>query len=193
MPLSVNPKPAGLPLSCLLALAFVWGFLEATVFFVVPDVIICVICVAYGWRHGLKAVGLAILGAIIGGVATYFWGTMDIESARAFFDILPAIGTDNMARAKATFESNHIGTDMLVGSLTSVPFKLYAGEAGAANSSLLQFVLLTPLVRLPRFAFAAILSALAHACAPNFIQAYKVPLMILFWIGFYGLYWGFAR
>jgi membrane protein YqaA with SNARE-associated domain len=181
-----------MPVSILLGLAFVWAFLEATVFFVVPDVIISIICIVYGWREGAKAVGFAILGAILGGITTYFWGKANIDAARAFFDLLPAIGPENLARAKATFEGHELGLDMLMGSLTSVPFKLYASEAGAANSSLLQFVLLTPFVRLPRFAFAALLSGMAHAYAPNFIQTNRAALIIVFWVGFYALYWGTA-
>jgi membrane protein YqaA with SNARE-associated domain len=176
----------------LLFLALVWGFGEATVFFVVPDVIISLIGLLYGWRMGGVAVLSAILGAVMGGIVIYLWGQTDIMGATAFFDQLPAIAPSTIARANREMSGDHVAFSMLMGSVTSVPYKLYAAHAGATSMPLWAFVLLTPLVRLPRFALAAIAARLASRFAPAVLHQHKIKLLVLFWIGFYALYWSIA-
>lgn len=176
----------------LFGLAFIWGLSEATVFFIVPDVIISLIALKYGMRQGLIACAASVIGAVLGGVAIFYWGASDIISARSFFDTLPAIAPSKIARASSEMSEQSFGFLMLKGSMTGVPFKLYASEAGAAGQSLLAFMLLTPLVRLPRFVIAATGAAIARRWAPALFQAHKVKLLALFWVGFYALYWSFA-
>lgn len=171
-------------LALLLLIAFIWGFSEATFFFIVPDVIISLVALTYGWRAGGLGVLAAIAGAVAGGVATYFWGKTDIDRARAFFDLLPAIAPATILRASQEVMAPDFGLAMLKGSLTGVPYKLYASEAGANELSLLHFVMLTPVVRFPRFAFAAILAAIAHRFAPPIFAAHKLKLLTLFWVVF---------
>jgi membrane protein YqaA with SNARE-associated domain len=179
-------------IAALLLLAFLWGFSEATVFFIVPDVIISLIALIYGWRAGALAVCVAIAGAVGGGTIIYYWGQGDIVSARAFFDQLPAIAPATIARATNDVSSDNFGFAMLIGSVTSVPYKLYAAEAGAAGLSLWTFILLTPLARLPRFALAAIMASLADKYTPAFLDAHRIKLWALFWAAFYALYWSLA-
>jgi membrane protein YqaA with SNARE-associated domain len=173
-------------------LALLWGFGEATIFFVVPDVIISLIALLYGWRTGAFAVLAAIMGAVVGGIVIYQWGQADISGATAFFDNLPAIAPSTIARANREMSGDHVGFAMLMGSVTSVPYKLYAAQAGATGMSLWAFVLLTPLVRLPRFALAVALAQLAKRFAPAKLHQHKIKLLALFWIGFYALYWSLA-
>lgn len=176
----------------LLGLAFVWGLSEATIFFVVPDVILSFIALKYGLRPGFFAAGASVFGAIGGGIAIYFWGKSDITSARAFFELLPAIAPTTIARASQEIAAPSFGLTMLQGSLTGVPFKLYASEAGAAGISLLAFVLLTPFVRLPRFLVAVTGAAIARRFAPKAMQLHKFKILAIFWIVFYVAFWSFA-
>jgi hypothetical protein len=176
----------------LLGLTFVWGLFEATIFFIVPDVIISFIALIYGFRGGLMACVVAVLGAALGGVAIYLWGKADIASAREFFDLLPAIAPSTIERAGYEMAGSTFGLSMLKGSMSGVPFKLYASEAGAAGVSLATFVALTPFVRLPRFLIAASGAALARRFAPDVFKAHKIKLLIAFWVVFYTLYWTFA-
>jgi membrane protein YqaA with SNARE-associated domain len=176
----------------LLGLALLWGLSEATWFFIVPDVIISVIALKYGSRKGLMACAACVVGAIIGGISVYFWGKADIVSVRAFFDLLPAIAPSTIERAGLEIAGPSLGLSMLKGSMSGVPFKLYASEAGAAGLSLATFVALTPLVRLPRFLIAATGAALARRYAPRVLLAHKFKLLSGFWIVFYALYWTFA-
>jgi hypothetical protein len=176
----------------LLGLAFVWGLSEATWFFIVPDVIISVIALKYGFRQGLMACAACVVGAIVGGISVYFWGKGDIVGARAFFDLLPAIAPSTIDRASTETASSSFGISMLKGSMSGVPFKLYASEAGAFGVSLVSLIALTPLVRLPRFLIAATGAMLLRRFAPALLQTHKFKLLLGFWIAFYALYWTFA-
>jgi membrane protein YqaA with SNARE-associated domain len=174
------------------ALALIWGFGEATVFFIVPDVIISFCALAYGWRAGVFVIAAAIVGAMLGAIVTYFWGQADIVGARAYFDHLPAIAPATIARAQAEIGQGNYAFSMLKGAMTSVPFKLYASEAGAAGQSLSTFVALSPFVRFPRFALAALFALLARRFAPKALQRHRLKGLAGFWLMFYGVYWSMA-
>jgi membrane protein YqaA with SNARE-associated domain len=173
----------------LIALAFAWGLSEATVFFVVPDVIISFIALEYGYKKGLLAVCASVAGAMLGGALIYAWGKADIMGARAFFDLLPAIAPATIERASSEVTQPGLGLTMLTGSMTGVPFKLYASEAGAFGTPLGWFIALTPLVRLPRFLIAATFAATVGKWAPYVLLAHKFKLMAGFWVVFYAIYW----
>ena len=138
------------------------------------------------------ATAASISGAIFGGLIVYFWGRVDIAGARAVFDLLPAIAPSTIARAAQEVAGDGYGLAMLKGSMTGVPFKLYASEAGAIGLSPVIFVLLTPLVRAPRFLIAATGAALANRYAPAVLLRHKFKIIALFWLVFYALYWTFA-
>jgi membrane protein YqaA with SNARE-associated domain len=176
----------------LLFLALVWSFAEATIFFVVPDVIISLIALIYGWRAGGLAVVAAILGAVLGGVVGYHWGQANFSSATAFFDKLPAISGSTFKKAQAGMAEANFGFMMVMGSMTSVPYKVYAAEAGDAGLPLWAFLLTTPLARFPRFALAVLVSQLAATRAPAVLLEHKIKLWALFWLAFYALYWSLA-
>jgi hypothetical protein len=173
----------------LIALAFAWGLSEATFFFIVPDVVISFVALEYGYKKSLLAVAANVAGAILGGALIYAWGKADIVGARAFFDLLPAIAPSTIERASMEMAKPGIGLAMLKGSLTGVPFKLYASEAGAIGTQLGLFLALTPFVRLPRFIIAATLAAAAKRWAPRIFQAHKFKILAGFWTAFYAIYW----
>jgi hypothetical protein len=176
----------------LISLAFAWGLSEATVFFIVPDVVISFIALAYGYRKGFLAAAASVAGAMLGGTLIYIWGQTDIAGARAFFDTLPAIAPSTIARASGEVAQPSLALTMFTGSLTGVPFKLYASEAGAANIALSTLIVLTPLVRFPRFLIAATLAAAARNWAPPQFQSHKFKILAGFWIVFYAIFWCFA-
>jgi membrane protein YqaA with SNARE-associated domain len=176
----------------MLGLALIWGVAEASVFFVIPDVVICFITLRYGFRHGIAAVVASIVGAMLGGVLAYVWGQTDIEGARAFFDGLPAISAATIARAGEEIVVAQPLLLMMKGAFTSVPYKLYASEAGAANISLESLMLMTPVVRFPRFFLAAAVTAILVKIAPAGWLKRKYVVLAGFWVLFYGAYWTVA-
>jgi membrane protein YqaA with SNARE-associated domain len=173
----------------LMLLVLAWGFAEATVFFIVPDVIISFIGLKYGLKRGLAAACMNAVGAVLGGAIIYFWGKFDIIGARAFFDLLPAIAPSTITRAQTEIGLPSWALLMFKGSLTGVPFKLYASEAGAAGLPLWLLVLASPIVRLPRFLVAATLGAAAKKWCPEFLRTNQYKLLGLFWVLFYIAFW----
>jgi len=78
------------------AIASLWGFAEATLFFIVPDVLLSWLALRSP-KRGLIACLFALLGALIGGSAMWLWGRFDPDSARTIFELLPAIGGASIA------------------------------------------------------------------------------------------------
>jgi membrane protein YqaA with SNARE-associated domain len=175
-----------------LIVAFIWGLAEASIFFVVPDVIISFIALKYGARAALLASLLAVVGAMAGGSIIYFLGQADLEGLQKLFDQLPAIGPEVIGRAHHEIWSGSGALTLLLGSITGVPFKLYASEAGAFNMPLWYFMLLTPLVRMPRFLMAGQITALIVKVAPARLLRHKYKILASFWLVFYALFWSLA-
>src|SRR5947208_11222692 len=103
-------------------LAFAWGVAEATVFFVVSDVLITRAALA-SLRNGLLAAAVVIAGALVGGAISYQWGKTDLESARHVLDALPAISIGMLDRAQHALASDGM-VAAFVGSFTGVPYKV---------------------------------------------------------------------
>jgi hypothetical protein len=170
-----------------------WSFAEAILFFLVADVPISFVAVRWGWRPAAAAAFVAAFAAAAGGAATYAWAASDPAGARAAIVALPAI---DAALADATRE--RLAADgniaMLWGSISGVPYKLYALAAGSAGRPLFPFLLATPFVRLPRFLFAAFGAAgLSFLLSPRLGMRARLGLLAAFWLLFYTWYfWAMA-
>lgn len=165
-----------------------WSFAEAILFFLVADVPISFVALRWGWRRAAAAAFVAALAAAAGGAATYVWAASDPQGARAAIVALPAI---DEALAAATRE--RLAADgniaMLWGSISGVPYKLYALAAGSDGRPLLAFLLATPLARLPRFLFAAFGTAgLSFLLARRLGLRARLGLLAAFWLLFYSWY-----
>lgn len=172
----------------LLLVAAGWSFAEAILFFIVADVPISVIAVRWGWRVAFKAALAASLAAALGGAVTYSWANTDPVAARASILALPAID-GALADAAHNQLTNEGAAGMLQGSISGVPYKLYALAAGTDGRSLLPFLLLTPLVRLPRFLGVALLaSGISAALAPRVGLRARLAILGLAWVLFYAWY-----
>lgn len=172
----------------ILLLVALWSFAEATLFFLVADVPISFIAVRWGWRRAVAAALVAALGATAGGAATYAWATSDPAGANAAILALPAIDEALIAATSEALAADGAAA-MLRGSLSGVPYKLYALAAGSDGRPLLPFLLASPLVRLPRFLFAALgASAISALTARRLGLRGRLGLLAAFWLLFYGWY-----
>ena len=70
--------------------ALAWGFAEATLFFIVPDVLLTLVATTDG-RLALVACLFAVCGALLGGALMYAWGAEDAVGAKAVLERLPAV------------------------------------------------------------------------------------------------------
>lgn len=171
----------------MIALAFAWGIAEASLFFVVPDVLLGWIALRRGLRAGILAALAAAVGAALGGGAMLVWAAHDPDGARAAVVALPAIDADMMAGLRDRM--NHLGTvpALLLASLTGVPYKIGAVLMPDFGWSLVGAMVATPPIRLPRFVMTVLIAAAARLLrVPPRIAA---PLYFGGWAVFYALYW----
>ncbi len=138
-------------------LAFLWGLAEATVFFIVPDVLITHAALR-GWTAGLRTALFAVAGALPGGLIMYLLGAHWPQEMRALLDLVPAVSSqmiDGVADQIARFGYLAV----FLGPLWGAPYKLYAALAPQGVLSLPLFLLLSLPARLLRFVLLALLAA----------------------------------
>jgi hypothetical protein len=120
------------------AIAAAWGLAEATLFFVVPDVLLSWLA---GFRPRLvwRAVAACLGGALLGGLLMYLAATDSPERMRALLDAVPAINADSIAATGAALQE-HYGSQMLRAGFSGVPYKILAVESAAHGQSLATFL-----------------------------------------------------
>ncbi len=140
-----------------LAASALWGYAEATTFFIVPDVLI-------GWI-ALRSIRLATAsaiaasaGAVVGGVAVY----RDAERMRAGSLAIPGISEPMIRDAEAAFAHDRWRA-VIRAPLDGIPYKIYAAEARFAGRPLVELVLVTPFARAWRFLLTAVGACVAGA------------------------------
>lgn len=133
--------------------AAVWSVAEATLFFIVPDVILSYSTVRHGWRAALRLAVVAAAAAALAGIGMWFWGRVDPISARQTMLMVPAIGPDLLVRTGREM-AGFWPLNLLLGAISGVPYKLYAVAAGAQGIPVAWFALASYLARFLRFAFA---------------------------------------
>ncbi len=135
-------------------LVFAWGFAEAVLFFVVADVPITLLTARLGFRAGLMASLWATAGALLGGVALYFWAAADPAGVAQMLDWVPAVSPGLIAASRQQVAADWIGATLIAG-FSGDPYKLYAAAAGEAGVAMLPFLAISFIARLARFVFTA--------------------------------------
>jgi membrane protein YqaA with SNARE-associated domain len=173
-----------------IALAAVWGFAEATLFFIVPDVLLTWIAVKRGWREAIAAALLATAGVAMGGALMYHWAHGDAEAARAAVERVPAVSAAMMESVRRALGEGGLAA-MFKGAFTGTPYKAYAVEAGAAGSGLAPFLAATVGARMLRFAIAILAAASAARVLESRLHPRTLGRALAgWWIAFYaGFFW----
>ena len=169
-------------------IAALWGFAEATLFFIVPDVWLTWVVVRHGWRRGAVASLAACGGALLGGAVMFAWGVANAEAARDVLERLPAIAPEMIA---ATARDLQYATlwPLIEGGFRGVPYKIYAVEAGATGTNFLVFMTATIPARLLRFwAAIVIVTAMAGLLRRRLKMNAVIAIFAVCWFGFYAFY-----
>lgn len=176
--------------------AFIWGVAEATLFFIVPDVIVSYIGVRQGPRAAAKGSVIAAIGAATGGIIMYLWSQSDPDAAYAAVAAVPAISADMMLAAHSAM-GEHWFYSTLVGPLTSTPYKVFAIFAPQAGVPIWLFAVGSILARLPRFllvGFGASVIAAWLRRRLNLPERAISAIFVLSWIAFYlAFFWLMTR
>jgi membrane protein YqaA with SNARE-associated domain len=137
-----------------LAAAAAWGFAEATLFFIVPDVLLTWLAgfrPQVAWRAVLACLG----GALAGGVVMYVAATQAPESMRALLDCVPAVSGELVGRTGAALQADY-GPQMLRAGFSGVPYKILAVESAAQGQGLATFLAWSVPARLSRWVFVVL-------------------------------------
>ena len=173
-----------------LAAAFAWGVAEAVWLFVVADVLLSFIALRLGLRTALAASLAAALGAACGGFWLASMAAADPARAFALLASVPFVTPGLVEHGLAVMASPSWPLGMLAGSVTGLPYKIFAVGAGEQAIAPVLFSFVSLAVRLPRFALASAATALAARLIGSRLgDRGKLALLAAFWIIFYGQFW----
>lgn len=146
-----------------------WGFAEATLFFIVPDVLLTYVGLTRGPKSAAAASLFAAAGAAVGAV--------------------PAIGEAMAAAADNAVEAHGWFAATMLGPLTSTPYKLYAVLAPHAGAPLALFALASIAARLLRFLIVGVAVALiGRWLEPRLGRQALLWVLAIAWIAFYAAF-----
>ena len=165
-------------------IAAFWGFAEATLFFVVPDVAISFL--ALRWRKiALVACLWAFVGALAGGAVMYSWGRRAPATAEAVLEKVPGVNRAMVLRVRGELEETGAAA-VALGPLRTTPYKIYAVEAGSLGTSPLAVLAASVPSRLVRFLLTAlIVSWLARHPLRRWSLDRQRLAVGLFWVAIY--------
>ena len=169
------------------ALAAMWGLAEATIFFIVPDVLLSRLALT-DRRTALLASVWATAAAIAGGIILWVLGDRSPEPVRMLLFAIPAISSSMVAAVNQQIV-DYGAIAVFIGPVTGTPYKIYAVEAASAGVGLLSFALISIPARLIRFVLVSILASAASQALQKRLALRKIyALHAAAWIGFYGIY-----
>jgi membrane protein YqaA with SNARE-associated domain len=165
-------------------LAAAWGFAEATLFFIVPDVGLTWIALS-DLRRALVACLWALVGALAGGLLMYGWGATRVQSAEAALVRVPAVNQQMLREVRQQVDQSGVKA-LFAGPLAGRPYKIYAVYAGALRQSLPAFLLVSIPARLLRFLLMVCLAALVVRTVLGFLSVRGQRIVwCVCWAGFY--------
>jgi len=170
-------------------IAIAWGFAEATLFFIVADMLITLVTVYYGLRRGLEAVAFTTIGALVGGAAMYRWGVNDPAGIVAALDGVPAIGPAMIEEVRQALRGDWQG-ELFGAAFSGVPYKIFAGLAPSAGIAMPIFLLYSVPARLARFlTLWLVTGVLSRLVATRLGKRQQIGVLTVIWVVFYALYW----
>lgn len=171
-------------------IAVIWGFAEATLFFIVPDVLMSAVALQ-DLRRALVVCVWALLGALLGGLLMYLWGAADHQAATAVVDRVPAISSELLDGVGQSL-SEHGLIAVLFGPLFGIPYKAFAINASAAGVPLLSFMLISIPARLIRFVLVTLLvHSIARLLGRYWPTSRIYAAFGIAWVTFYTAYFTF--
>ena len=172
-------------------ISILWGFVEATVFFIVPDIYLGHIALTH-YRRALFACLYCVAGAVIGGALVYEFSALDPIVAQASLERIPAVSAEMFARARDLL-ADGLFLGLIEGAFTGVPYKVFAASAGELALGLVPFLILSFPARLLRFVLIVSITSLFSLVLLRELEL-KTRRLIYFgvWAFFYALFFAFV-
>ena len=139
-----------------LVAAAAWGLAEATLFFIVPDVLLTWLA-AFRPRIAWPALAACLAGALAGGVVMYLAAVDSPGRMRVLLDAVPAVSGGLVEETGAALEADY-GRQMLRAGFSGVPYKILAVQSGAQERGLATFLGWSVPARLSRWVLIVLLA-----------------------------------
>jgi membrane protein YqaA with SNARE-associated domain len=170
---------------------FAWGVAEATLFFIVPDVLLGTVGLLAP-RSAARTLVVTLAGALVGGAVTYAVAS-NVRAARteAILDAVPTVRSSAIDRVSREMRDDG-PRSVLHGPLRmGTPYKLYARAAGVQDESLASFLLWSIPGRLERMLPITLVAAVLGLVARRWIAARPGTTLALYgcaWLAVYVVY-----
>lgn len=169
------------------AISLLWGFLEATCFFLVVDIYLSFF-VIQNYKQALKLCFVAMMGAVLGGCCIYLWSASHFEALYHFYLQLPGINQHLIINVQNQI-TQYQQWALFWGGISGQPYKLYALYAAKAGVGILPFILASIPARLLRFILVITLVKIAiKYVAIKYKTKTLYILLSVFWVIFYVFY-----
>ncbi len=167
--------------------ASAWGFAEATLFFIVPDVYTSAVALQ-DLKKALLACLWATAGAIAGGYLIYVVGEIAPDQAWMIIERVPSISREMMHHVELSLRESG-AMALLIGPLKGIPYKTFAVQASTTQVTMPLFLLISIPARLFRFLLVTVFVRLL-ATRVFYKISIRSKQIILFtaWVLFYLFY-----
>jgi membrane protein YqaA with SNARE-associated domain len=172
-------------------LGLVWGFAEATVFFIVPDVLLGAVAL-FAPRAAPRVLTFTLAGALAGGALTY--GVADeLQPSRseAVLDGVPTVKVEAIRRVDREMRDDGPRSIAYGPLRMGTPYKLYARAAAVEDEAFSSFILWSIPGRLERMLPVTLFAALVGFFARRRIAARPRAVLACYgalWLAVYVLY-----
>lgn len=164
-----------------------WGFAEATLFFIVPDVLLSAVALTSVRRALLLSVWV-LGGALIGGALMWALGRGDLASGEALLAQLPAIDAAMVADVGQQLESSGLPA-LFAGPVTGTPYKIYALQSGGLGIGLVEFLIVSIPARMLRFVVVILaVAGISKLLERSLDLRRRQVVLALSWTAFYAWY-----
>ncbi len=165
----------------------IWGFGEATLFFIIPDVILTAIAIR-SLRKALIACACALAGALIGGTLMYCWGMQSPEEAATAVDQVPLVSAVMITDVRTDLRQDGV-IALVTGPINGTPYKIYAVSAHQSNISYPKFIAASTFARTARFVVTSLIAwALSRYALYAFSLRTKYLILATVWTLIYVSY-----
>lgn len=171
------------------SIGLLWGFAEATLFFIVPDFYLGFVAL-FNWRRGLLSLMWSVAGAILGGAVMYILASKNSHAATELVLRVPLIGLDMVQTVSDQMSSQGL-VSLVSGLFAGIPYKIYAIQAGSQNLPILSFLLMTIPARLARILPVTGIACIAGVALRKNVKQHTIVILslyILLWVGIYLIY-----
>lgn len=170
-------------------LASGWGVAEATLFFILPDVLLSYFALDRKERL-LRLILWALAGAIVGGIIMYYWGFHYPQTAWHWVEAVPAINSELMNSVAKQLRDTGASA-IILGPLQGLPYKTYAVQAASASIGPVLFIAISVIARLLRFLLIAYVArGVSIVLSSRFNVTGKGLIVVwgVIWMAVYSLY-----